>query len=481
MAKDTARPRGRGGRIALLVIAVLLVLLCAAPFLYNFFTPAYYEDVEARARGWEELFTLYPGDGAHLKFHMDQGGVYRLIADHGLDAVAEESGGRVRVEEIAYSLSPESGALEVFARVKLFGFLPAPLRVTAQLSFPDNDTLFILPREVWYGNHIRIAPEKLAKWTGIDALRDGLSLPLEEYTGPLQAEDVYLEGMGFTIVSPLLTNVLDDVAAQKEPTAQLYWLYSGGDAAGGALFGTGRAEFLRAAGASMDALRAALRDVTAYAGDACRRALTERLSALPFDLTSAMAESPALREAQARFVADAQASYRASQRSLREAYWYKNVTLTKACLLGKDGLPLEHALPADWEARVVLAFNENYDAIVKTSEGNPRLQVPIPGLPHLSELPRDSADALQRQYGDGPFDLTLALRLPSGAPALVFLTAEDDFGLALLSEAQFAELRESEVLPIRSAAELITAPRDTWLRLPGAGEEDPDGYYIGLN
>ena len=101
MAKDTARPRGRGGRIALLVIAVLLVLLCAAPFLYNFFTPAYYEDVEARARGWEELFTLYPGDGAHLKFHMDQGGVYRLIADHGLDAVAEESGGRTYKEKSA--------------------------------------------------------------------------------------------------------------------------------------------------------------------------------------------------------------------------------------------------------------------------------------------------------------------------------------------------------------------------------------------
>ena len=476
------KKRGRGGLIALLIVLVLLALVCAAPFLYSFFTPAYYEDIEARARGWEQLFTLYPGDGTHLKFHMDQGGVYRLILDSGvMDAVAEETGGKVRVEALAYALSPGSGALEVAARVKLFGFLPAPLRAMADLSFPDNDTLFILPREVRYGDHIRIAPEKLANWTGIDALRDGFSLSLSDWTGPLQAEDVYLEGQGFTIVSPLLTCVLDDVAAQKEPTARLFWLYSPGDAAGGALFGAGRAEFLRDAGASMDALRGALRDVTAYAGDDYRRALTERLSGLPFDLTSAMAEAPALHEAQIRAVTEAQAAYRASQLALREAYWHKNVTLTKACLLDKDGKPLEDALPADWEARVVLMFNENYDAIVKTNEGNPRLQVPIPGLPMLSELPRDSADALQRQYGDGPFDLALALRLPSGIPALVFLSAEDDFGLAVLSEAQFAELRESEALPIRSAAELISAPRSTWLRLPGTGEEDPDGLYIGLN
>ena len=143
------------------------------------------------------------------------------------------------------------------------------------------------------------------------------------------------------------------------------------------------------------------------------------------------------------------------------------------------GEPLESRLPAEWEARIVLQYNENYDAIVKTNEGNPRLQVPVPGLPKMSELPRTGWDALPPE-GDGPFDLTLALRLPSGTPAVVFLTAEDEFGLAVIAEDQFREIAESAHTPVRSSAGICTQPRERWLRLTGLGEDEPIGNYIGL-
>ncbi len=476
------RKKRRGGLVAVIVIVLLLAAVCAAPFLYNYMTPYGYEDMEALAGDAEELFALYGADdGGHLKFHMDQGGVYRLLLDNALlDAAAEATGGRVSVEKLSYSLQPESGQLEVFAQVRLFGFLPAPLRAVAELSFPDNDTLFILPREVWYGKSIRIAPEKLAKWTGMPELAEGFTLSLAEWTKPLRADKVYLAGEGLTIVSPLLNEVMDEVAAQNETVIRLLRLYDGdGDAAARALWGNGRADYIRAAGASYAALREALRDVCAYGSDAYRLALARQLEGFPADLSSGLAEFPALRRAQTARVADAQAAYAEAQLWLRTDYWYRNVILGKAHLLDREGAPLEQRLPADWEARIVLMYNVNYDAIVKTSEGNPRLQVPIPGLPQLSELPRESWDALPKN-DNGPFDLTLALRLPSGIPAVVFLTAEDEFGLAVIDEALFAELKDSPALPIYSSGDVIAAPRGEWLRITDLRDDLPAANYIGI-
>jgi hypothetical protein len=270
------------------------------------------------------------------------------------------------------------------------------------------------------------------------------------------------------------------VAAQDETEVRLLRLYYGDDtAAARALWGDGRAAYIRAAGESYDALRSALGDVCAYGSDEYRRGLIHELSGFPVDLTAGLQEFPGLRQEQIDRVAEAQAAYGEAQLALRTDYWYKNVILAVGCLKGSEGTPLEARLPADWEARVVLMYNANYDAIVKTSEGNPRLQVPIPGLPMLSELPRESWDALPRN-DNGPFDLTLALRLPSGTPALVFLTPEDEFGLAVLTEEQFAEIHEREDLPIVAAGELIPADRSAWLRVTGLREDLPPANYINL-
>ncbi len=480
---EQGKKKSRGGLVAVIVIAVLLALVCAAPFLYNYMTPYGYEDMEAMAGDAEELFALYGADdGGRLHFHIDRQGVYRLLLDSDLlKTAAEEAGGRVAVETLNYSLGPESGQLEVFAHVKLFGFLPAPLRAVADVAVEGTETLRIVPREVWYGNRIRIAPERLAKWTGMPELAGGFELSLAEWTEPLRADSVYLEGEGLTITSPLLSRVLDEVAAQNDAVARLVRLYCG-DAASpalNALYGVGREDFIRAAGADFAALRAALRDVTAFGAEAYVQKLSAQLEGFPTELNSGLAGYAEARAAWRGLIADRQAFYAAAQLGLRQDYWYKNVTLTASHLLGMEGTPLEDRLPAEWEARVVLMYNVNYDAIVKTSEGNPRLQEPIPGLPMLSELPRDSWASVPKN-GNGPFDLTLALRLPSGVPAVVFLTAEDEYGLAVIDEALFAEMRESAALPIYSSGDVVTAPRGEWLCVTGLRDDLPPAYYIGL-
>ena len=381
------------GWLITLIVIVLLAAVCAAPFVYDRRTHFDYEDYAALASTVPERFHIAPaGDGERLLFHTDKADVYAMLLEEDvLAAVEEQTGGKVKIEQLGYTLRPEWHELEVRAAVKALGFLPAQLRALADVEVA-GDELTVRPREVWYGDRIRIGPEKLAKWTGMPELTEGFTVSLKAYTEPLRADKVYLEGEGLTFSSPLLAQVIDDVAAAKEETElRLLRLYTRDDsAAARVLRGDGRADFINAAGASYEALSGALGDVCAYGSDEHRCALINELSAFPAaDLTAGLREYPELRQAMVDRVAEAQATYAAAQLGLRTDYWYRNVTLAAGCPKGMEGTPLEDRLPADWEARVVLMYNEGYDAIVKTSEGNPRLQEPIPGLPMLSELPRE--------------------------------------------------------------------------------------------
>ena len=485
--ESRTKRRGHGGLIVLIVIVVLLALVCAAPFVINAQTHFEYDDYLALAAAGEAEPALSAApDKERMLFHMDKSRIYRLLADEGLLEAAEaELGGKVAIERIGYSLSVRGdgydAGVEVCAAVKLLGLIPAQLRALGDVSVVDAGTLRITPREVWYGPYFHIGAEKLAKWTGMEELTEGVDVSLSELSDPLRAEKLRLADDGFTIVSPLLRQVIDEVAAQDGPRdLRLLRLYFGNDELPSAFFDDGRAAFLRAAASSMEALRSALREVVTFATDEYRCALIDELSVLPFDLNSELVtlSLSEVWDAQHEHILETQAFYHEMQTELRNAYWHKEVTLSKTCLLDTDGAPLENRLPAEWEARIVLQYNKDYDAIVKTNEGNPRLIEPIPGLPLMSELPRASWDALPPE-GDGPFDLTVALRLPSGIPAVVFLTAEDDFGLAVISEALFRDIREKDRLPIYCSQDIASAPRSEWLRLY-VGEDRLNGNYINV-
>ena len=477
---ERRKKKGHGGLIAVLVIVVLLALICAAPFIYNAISRFEYDDPAALAAGGGDRMDLSADpDGVHLLFRADKADVYaQLLEDGTLEQINDTLDGRASLERVGYSLTPEQA--QVRMALKILGFLPVQLQANAAIEVSGAAVRAQLT-DVQIGPWIKLTAEKLAGLAKIEALNEPVEFPLTDYTGPLRADRVWIERDGIGIASPLLSQVIDEVAAQKDVNARLLRLYYGDAAtpALGVLAGKDRADFIRESGASWDALRAALRDIAALGSDAYRRALQSDLSALPIDLTGEMDRCPALREQQKAQIAQAQKTYRGAQIDLRSAYWHKEVMLKEGRLAEMDGTPLEARCPADWEARIVLQYNENYDAIVKTNEGNPRLLEPLPGLPMMSELKRDSWASLPAE-GDGPFDLTLALRLPSGTPAVVFLTAEDEFGLAVIAEDQFREIAESARTPVRSSAGICTQPRERWLRLTGLGEDEPSGNYIGL-
>ena len=485
--KKQAKQRGHAGLIVFLVIIILLALICAAPFVYDKTVHFDYEDYRKLAEDSGELFDLSAdADGEHLIFRMDKADVYsQLLQSGALDSLGEESGGRVAVEQLGYTLRPRGDGYdaeaEVRAAVKVFGLIPAQLRALGDVFVVDARTLRVVPKEVWYGDRICIGAEKLAKWTGMDELTEGFDVSLEDWAKPLRADKVRLDGEGLFFSSALLAQVIDEVADQDAPRdLRLLRLYFGDDELPSAFFTDGRKQFIRSAAASLGALRTALRDVVTFATDEYRCALIDELSVLPFDLNSELKNLSLseLWDAEHERILEAQADYHEMHMELRNAYWHKEVTLSEAYLLGADGAPLEDRLPAEWEARIVLQYNEAYDAIVKTNEGNPRLQEPIPGLPMMSELPRTSRSALPPE-GDGPFDLSVALRLPSGTPAVIFLTPEDDFGLAVISEQLFKEIREKDRLPIYSSRVIASAPRVDWLRLY-QGEDQLNANYINV-
>lgn len=478
---ENVKRRGRGGLIALLAVIVLLALVCAAPFVFSALSRFEYDDYAALAAANEEKLSLSAdADGEHLLFRMDKADVYSLLLDGGaFEQIRDALGGRATLEQLGYSLTPEQAQIRM--ALKLFGFLPVQLQANAAVAL-DNTAVRAQLIDVQIGPWIRLGAEKVSALAGWDELADPFEFSLAEYAGPLRADRVRIENDGLVFSSALLGQVIDEVAAeaQSELSTRLLRLYhEENGAAARALWGDGRADCIRAAGKSCEALRNALLDVCAYGSDAYRRALSDELSALPVDLNSALAEFPVRRQSQMQLIADAQKTYSDAQIELRNAYWHKEVMLREGRLTEMDGTLLEARLPADWNARVVLQYNEGYDAIVKTNEGNPRLQVPIPGLPMMSELKRDSRASLPAE-GDGPFDLTLALRLPSGVPAVVFLTAEDEYGLAVIPEALFQEFGGDARVPVRSSAAICTQPRDRWLRLSGLGDDLPAGNYIGL-
>ena len=476
--KAGIKRKGCGVLIALLlVLVVLLALLCAAPFLYNALTHYDYDDPAALAAANAAPAELVSdADGQRFLLRLDKADVYSMLLDAGArEQIDEALGGRATLERVGYTLTPERA--EIRAALKILGFLPVQLQANAAVRLA-GDAVRAQLTDVQLGPWITLTAEKLVSLTGAAELTEPVEFSLSEYTEPLRADGLRIEDDGVVLSSPLLGEVLDEVAAQGDTLLRLLQLYFGAEApaAARALLGEGRADFLRGGNASEEALRAALRDLTAFADGAYRAKLKTALDGLPVDLVSELDGADGQRSAALAQIAAAQERYAQAQLGLRKTYWDKKVTLTAGYLLDGSGAPLEASLPGDWGARVVLMYNENYDAIVKTNEGNPRLQVPIPGLPTMSQLPRDSWASLPSE-GDGPFDLTLAVRLPSGDCAIVFLTAEDEFGLSLIPEEAYLALLEAERLPVRSSAALI-APRDRWLRLR-IGETTP-GNYGGL-
>ena len=143
--------------------------------------------------------------------------------------------------------------------------------------------------------------------------------------------------------------------------------------------------------------------------------------------------------------------------TLRDNYKEMQYRLGRDTLYDADGLPAEAALPAEWGARLVLQYNQNYESIVKANDGSlspTGTWIELPN-PKLSDLRRERDAVLPKVPGITVFDLTVALRLADGTPAVLFLSAADELGLNVISEQLYEQLTAEETLPVRCSSDII--------------------------
>ena len=204
------------GLVILCVILVLLVLIAAAPFLYDAAAGfGNYDDPAALIAANAAPMDLTADSGWGVTVRLDKADLYTLAEQQGvMEQLTSQLSGltddRLKLEKYAYSLDGDRAELRV--KVKLFGFLPIQLRAEAELTLtPGSVTL--VPKGLYYGKWISLPMEKLASFAGAEALLEGFTYDYSDLTGILGIDSLKAENDGLTLHSVLAKMAAEALAA----------------------------------------------------------------------------------------------------------------------------------------------------------------------------------------------------------------------------------------------------------------------------
>ena len=476
--------RRRAWLAVLCVILGLIVLLAAAPFLYDAVAGFDgYDDVNALCAADADSVVLTADSGWGLTARLEKADLYTLAEQKGIvdsltEQLSEWTGDRLTVEKFGFDL--EKDRTELRTKVKLFGFLPVQLRAGAELQLaPDTATVKL--KELHYGKWISLSPEKLAERLNMPELAEAISVDISEETAGLGIDELAAENGGLTVHSNVVKTTADALLnAGPSDTARVLSLLGETVPPEIAAACSGDLWILSESISDPESLTDALARLTA----ACEGGAETAAELLPekfFRLELMPDDTEALQSGYSAMTEAALACYEQTLNGLRDSYKQMEYTLTKAALLSADGQPAESALPEDWGARIVLQYNRDFEAIVRVSDGtfSAGLQkwIVLPN-PSITSLKRDSYAALPNVPGVEVFDLTLALRLPDGTPALIFDTAEGQFAVNTIPEALYQELLTSERLPVLCASDVPRPERSEWISIRPEAADQSDAYII---
>ena len=472
------------GLVILCVILVLLVLIAAAPFLYDAAAGFDdYDDPAALIAANAAPMDLTADSGWGVTVRLDKADIYTLAEQQGVmeQLTAQLSGltdDRLKLEKYAYSL--DGDRVELRVKVKLFGFLPIQLRAEADLTLtPGSVTL--VPKGLYYGKWISLPMEKLASFAGAEALLEGFTYDFSDLAAPLGIDSIKAENDGLTLHSVLAKAAAEALAAAgPTDSARVLALMSETVPPEITAVCSGDLSVLSEGITDMDGLFDALTRLAAVS----RAGTAAALLPLPEELFGQTVEPEAVQALQAEYSAMPEAAlerYEQALNGLRDSYKQKEYTLTRDFLRSADGLSAESALPEDWGARIVLQYNREFESIVRANDGvfSAGLQkwLVLPN-PSIYALKRDAWASLPNVPGVEVFDLTLALRLPDGTPALIFDTAEGQFAVNTIPETLYQELLSAERLPVLCASDVPRPERSEWIWLPSRTEARSDVYFM---
>ena len=476
--------------VGLIVLSVIVLLLLAAPaavFLYDAAAGFDdYDDAAALVQGNAAPVTLQAAADWTVTLHWDKADIYSAVESGGGEALLHDylqelTGSPMRgVKIVKTGFHLDGTAASAQVKLRLLGFLPLQLRAEAELELTP-ETVTAAVRELKLGKWISLSPEGLAKRLDLPELAEGFQFELPEDLRKLKPDSVRAEADGLVLHTDLVRKEAELLLAAPSDMAGALRLLAGAEAPAeiAAVCGGGLAA-LDCTVTDMESLSAGLTGLAAAAEETTAAEVRARLEALPFlglklgDTAAAQEEYTALLQTRHRL-------YEETLNDLRERYKRKELTLSKTALLLEDGQCVESLLPEAWEARTVLQYNQNYNAIVRESDGiySTAMQtwLVLPN-PDINTLNRASWDALPNVPGVKVFDLTLALRMADGTPAILYCMAEGATAIDPIPEELFDELVHAERLPFRSSGDMPMTGASTWFRSKAPDELLEDLYLL---
>lgn len=481
---STKKRKGRPGLVILCVILALFLLIAAAPFLYDAVAGfGDYDDPSVLIAANAAPMDLTADSGWGVTVRLDKADIYSLAEQQGLmdellKELSEWTDDRLKIEKFGYSADGDRAELRV--KVKLFGYLPIQLRAEAVLQLTP-DTVTVTPKKLNYGKWISLSPEKLAERLNMPELAEKITVDISGETAGLGIDELKAENDGLTVHSDLAKTAAEALlTVGPSNTAKVLSL----------LNETVPPEITAACSGDLQLLSENITDPASLSDALTRLAAACGIEAelAAYFLPEAFSELGLVpgdtKSLQAGYIAMSEAAllrYEQALNDLRDSYKQKEYKLTKAALASADGQSAEGVLPENWGARTVLQYNRDFEAIVRVSDGifSPGLQkwIVLPN-PSIYALKRDSYAALPNVPGVEVFDLTLALRLPDGTPAVIFDTAEGQFAVNTIPETLYQEILTSERLPVLCASDVPRPERSEWIWIQSGTEGLSDVYFM---
>ena len=484
---STKKRKGRPGLVILCVILALFLLIAAAPFLYDAVAGfGDYDDVRALTEANREPVELQVDKDGGITLRLDKADLYSAAEAAGgevlLRSYLSELPGkldqRLEITKTGFRLDGDTAAAQV--RLKLFGFLPLQLRAAANVELTAEDVT-VTPAELNIGKWISVSPETLAERFGIPELSDGVRFELPEEVALLEPDSICLEEDGVTLHTGIARRGAEQLLSAPSGTAKALKLCAGDHApAEVTAICSGDCSGLFSSADDMEHLCVVLTGLTAAAEEKAAEALRGSLEAADIPGLR-LGDVEAVRAKYAAALEEQHILYEQTLNGLRERYKQKEFSLSKDHLRLADGQPAESLLPESWGARIVLQYNRDYEAIVRANDGvfSAGLQkwLVLPN-PSIYALKRDSRASLPNVPGVEVFDLTLALRMPDGTPAMLFCMADGTVAVNTISEALYGELVSAERLPVLCASEIPMPEREDWARSKAPGPDWSDLYFM---
>jgi hypothetical protein len=436
--------RSRSGRrVGLALVLILLVLaILAAPWLYLFYSALPYDDWERLAAENAEpfAFAAYTPQG-ELSLELDKADLYTLLLEYADPRQMLEEAARdlpraldPKLERLGFTLSPEE--LRLAFRLKLFGFLPLPLQVRAEVS-RAGDGLAVTPKSLYLGPWVHISAQRLAGWLREPLLAETQRISPAEYGAQgvtLRAgEDAVL----LDLQTPLLLPELLDVNVTR--ISRLLAMLGAEELppAASAALGPGFAAAFREAvetGGAWELLASYL----ARGEEAVDALLREFAADLPAGMLPDAEKVASLRREALSGAAEGQRRYLDLLEALRSLYREGELTLAPGGFL-YAGRALE-LRDLGWTGPEPEFWRPVY--LSSLTDDHP---VAAEDMPRCDSLPCTDPAALPE--GADRVDLGLLLAMADGAPGLLYRTAAGELVLRVLNRELAAPLLQAEQTP----------------------------------